>query len=132
MKQFENENVAEYAIRFQYLHGQGGDELAGQDAYVQWWIRGLRGSMAREVMLRSQMEWVEAVREAKSIEHANLLLDGELDPTARLANVLPKRSRRLRPSDNVDDELLWIMARWTGLRERDNAQGRGHRDACLS
>ena len=46
MKQFKNENVAGYANRFQYLHAQGGDKLAGQDAYAKWWIRGLHGSMA--------------------------------------------------------------------------------------
>ena len=129
MKQLEGENVAGYANRFQYLHAQGGSELAGHDAYAKWWIRGLRGSMAREVMLRSPVGWFDAVHEAKRIEHANLLLDGELDPTARLANVLPTSSRQPRPSNNVEDELLRIMARWSGLRERDGAQGRGHRGA---
>ena len=83
-------------------------------------------------MLRSPMGWVDAVREAKSIEHANLLLDGELEPTTRLANVLPKPSRHLRPSDDVEDELLRIMARWIGLCERGSVQGCGHRDTRLS
>ena len=61
--------------------------------------------------MRSPIGWFNVVRKAKSIKHANLLLDGELDPVTRLANVLPKSSHHPRLKDDVEDELLWIMAR---------------------